>query len=139
MQACLRAACTPDGADAKLSAAQAKELLKLALAGVRHTRRVAPARVRDTWDPPSWDALADELAKAERLAGAQGLPKAARQVALLAGKEEDGGKVVKKRKAAAVEGEGAEGAQEEEKGAEEAHGEAAKKPKRKKQKASKSA
>lgn len=125
MQECIRNACE----DEKLTAAQVKELLKLALAGVRHTKRVSSENIdtiRSTWDPASWDKLATTLASAERFKASTGLQTMCKQVSQLASKEASEGVKSKKRKVESVDTEEAEPV------------EVTKKPKRRKQKASKS-
>ena len=124
MQDSIRSACE----DEKLTAAQVKDLLKLALAGVRHTKRVTTDDtdvVRATWDPASWDELGATLASAERFKASTGLQALCKQISNLANKEPSESAKNKKRKVDSVEGEEAEPT------------EVTKKPKRKKQKASK--
>ncbi|GJE98126.1 DNA polymerase phi-domain-containing protein [Phanerochaete sordida] len=146
MIAAVRDAC----AEEKLTAPQVKELLKLALAGVRHTKRIAPdaATVKATWDAAAWEDLAGKLAEAERFKASTGLQATCRQIAQLINKEEGAGAKgkSKKRKADAidVEGNGEKDAVDDA-GAEDAkdvemkdEAEKVEKPKRKKQKARKS-
>lgn len=136
----------------RLTAPQVKELLKLALAGVRHTKRIAPsaAAVEATWDPAAWDALAGTLADADRFKASTGLQTTSRQIAQLISKDERGGAAKgKKRKADAIEAKGGvsgagagKAAEEQAKDVEmqdEEAEEKVRKPKRKKQKANKSA
>ena len=141
----------------KLTAPQIKELLKLALAGVRHTKRIAPSdeAVKRTWDAAAWEDLAGKLAESERFKTSTGLQTTSRQITQLINKEDGGAGAKakgKKRKVDALEVDGdASDAQEDSK-VEEAEvdesvkdaemndedAEKVKRPKRKKQKASKS-
>jgi DNA polymerase phi len=134
----LRKACTDTET---LTGPQAKDLFKVALACVRHTKRIATdaESTRVTWDPPSWEALSTTLAQSKRFKASTGLHTMCRQVTTLASNEEGGApvKVMKKRKA--------EDAMDIDEPAEAAAAkdviqdatEVAKKPKRKKQKTTK--
>ncbi|EKM55908.1 uncharacterized protein PHACADRAFT_256841 [Phanerochaete carnosa HHB-10118-sp] len=152
----LRGACA-SGSE-RLTPPQVKELLRLVLAGVRYTRRVASSAeaVRATWDAAAWETLAGELATSARLKASTGLQATCRQVVQLIEKDDGVGGVAKvkakKRKADAMDADDDAGNAQrsdevEETGAEEAKDaemeddeaeEKVKKPKRKKQKASKS-
>lgn len=107
IQSSVRDACDDD----RLTAAQVKELLKIALAGIRYTKRVAPesAKVQSTWDAPAWEALSEALAKSERLKNSVGLQTMCKQIVQLV--NQDASKSVKgaaKRKVDVIEDEEAE-------------------------------
>lgn len=124
IQECIRNACE----DEKLTAAQVKELLKLALAGVRHTKRISSDNVdivRSTWDPASWEELAATLSNTERFKASNSLQDLCKQISRVANKEDSEGAKSKKRKVESADVEETEPM------------EGSKKPKRKKQKASK--
>lgn len=131
----LTAACT----DAEtLTAPQAKDLLKHALACARYTKRVVPdhTAVRAAWDPPSWEGLATTLAASERFKASTGLQSMCRQIVALASKEGSVGAAGKAQKRKAGDAMDVDAPAEGQDGGEDV--EATKKPKRKKQKATKS-
>jgi DNA polymerase phi len=62
-----------------LTAAQMKEIFKLALLGVRHTKRLSPAATQQIWEPKSWKSLHQNL-KTSRLKASPALQKMCEQV-----------------------------------------------------------
>ncbi|KAF5391416.1 hypothetical protein D9757_001957 [Collybiopsis confluens] len=62
-------ACRKDQA-LMMSAAQMREVLKLALLGVRQAQRIAPESVAAVWDPSAWSKMEELLTSSERFKGA---------------------------------------------------------------------
>ncbi|KAH8108174.1 DNA polymerase phi-domain-containing protein [Cristinia sonorae] len=72
--------------DGSLTAAQAKEVLKLAQSATRQTKRVATT-AQDTstiWKPSRWQSLAQKLATSDTLKSSTGLQNICKQIAQLA-------------------------------------------------------
>ncbi|KAJ2917228.1 hypothetical protein MD484_g3188, partial [Candolleomyces efflorescens] len=67
----------------KLTAPQLKELLKLALASARQTKRLAPDTVSDVWQPDAWSTLKQNLAQSSRFSSSTGLHKMCNQMVQL--------------------------------------------------------
>ncbi|KAG6885139.1 hypothetical protein C0993_005605 [Termitomyces sp. T159_Od127] len=63
-----------------LSAAQLKEVLKLALVAARQNHRVNRASHTEIWQPDSWYSLAGRLSSSERFKKSTGLPKMCEQL-----------------------------------------------------------
>ncbi|TCD65622.1 hypothetical protein EIP91_002427 [Steccherinum ochraceum] len=72
-------------ADGSLTAAQAKDVLKLAQSAARQTKRVAsgPQEVSSIWQPSRWQALAEKLATSGTLKSSTGLQNTCKQIAQL--------------------------------------------------------
>lgn len=64
-----------------LSAAQLKEVLKLALVAARHSQRLNRASHAEIWKPDPWHSLAGRLTSSERLKKSTGLRKMCEQIA----------------------------------------------------------
>ncbi|KAG6896948.1 hypothetical protein C0992_005154, partial [Termitomyces sp. T32_za158] len=64
-----------------LTAAQLKEVLKLALGAARQIQRVDRASHAEVWQPDSWHSLAGRLTSSERFKKSTGLPKMCEQIA----------------------------------------------------------
>ncbi|KAH6918992.1 DNA-directed DNA polymerase [Coprinopsis sp. MPI-PUGE-AT-0042] len=85
----------------KLNAAQLKEILKLALAGVRQTKRVVADALQDTWQPDSWASLKTSLQGSPRFGSSAAVHKQCEQIALLSRPAEaDSGRNSKKKRKA---------------------------------------
>ena len=65
---------------AKLTAAQMKEVFKVGLLGVRQTKRLSPPSTQQIWEPKSWRLLHQNL-KTSRLKASPALQKMCEQVA----------------------------------------------------------
>ncbi|KAJ3542423.1 hypothetical protein NMY22_g3527 [Coprinellus aureogranulatus] len=76
-------ACTDD--KSKFTAPQMKEVLKLALAAARQTKRFAEGSVTEIWQPDSWLSLKQSLVKSSRFSSSTGLHKMCDQMVQLAG------------------------------------------------------
>ncbi|KAH0584348.1 hypothetical protein H2248_009888 [Termitomyces sp. 'cryptogamus'] len=63
-----------------LSAAQLKEVLKLALVAARQTQRLDPVSHAEIWQLDSWRSLAGRLSSSERFKKSAGLPKMCEQI-----------------------------------------------------------
>lgn len=59
-----------EGPTLVLTAAQMRELLKLALLAARQARRIAPQEVVTVWDPSAWSKITELLTASERFKGA---------------------------------------------------------------------
>ncbi|KAH9926111.1 DNA polymerase phi-domain-containing protein [Fomitopsis serialis] len=72
-----------DASDASLTAAQVKELLKLGVLAVRHTRRMSASteELATVWSPPLWNDLASKLAASPRLKSSTGLQSSCKEIA----------------------------------------------------------
>ncbi|KAE9400753.1 hypothetical protein BT96DRAFT_857021 [Gymnopus androsaceus JB14] len=64
-----------------LTAAQMREVLKLALLAARHGRRIAPQDVVEIWDPSAWSKITDLLTASERFKGTAQICKQVVQIA----------------------------------------------------------
>jgi len=76
-----------DASDASLTVAQVKELFKLGLLAVRHTRRMTASaeELSAVWSPPLWNDLASKLAASPRLKSSTGLQSSCKEIARTAG------------------------------------------------------
>ncbi|PSS32180.1 hypothetical protein PHLCEN_2v2053 [Hermanssonia centrifuga] len=80
VQESVRDACSEES----LTAAQVKELLKLALSAIRQTKRVASQEQLHTiWEPSSWETLSSALASADRFKSSTALQTMCKQISQL--------------------------------------------------------
>lgn len=85
-----------------LTAAQVKEVLKLAQVAVRQSKRVlSPEELQEAWDPSSWESLSQMLASSDKMKSSSGLQSMCSQVAKLSGQQTESAKP-SKRKAASI-------------------------------------
>jgi DNA polymerase phi len=72
--------------DKSLSAAQMKDLLKLASSSARQTKRLCtPEQLSTTWTPSAWNQLRVQLAASDRFKSSTALLNACKQLAQLTG------------------------------------------------------
>lgn len=74
-------ACTDE--TSKYTAPQMKELLKLALAATRQTKRFAETSLAQIWQPDSWSTLKQSLVQSSRFGSSTGLHKMCDQMVQL--------------------------------------------------------
>ncbi|PCH38454.1 hypothetical protein WOLCODRAFT_115513 [Wolfiporia cocos MD-104 SS10] len=94
-----------------LAAADIKELLKVAMAGVRQTKRVAStAEISAIWEPAQWTALALKLAGSERFKASTSLQSTCKQIAQMTtqGKADPNTDAASSKRKASAMGEGEE-------------------------------
>jgi len=92
-----------------LSTAQMKELFKLALTGVRQTKRLSPSIVQSVWEPTTWIALQQNVKTSPRFNTSPVLPKMCEQVARMSQNSDEEKSKPTKRKADQVNGDDAAG------------------------------
>lgn len=98
-----------------LNAQQMKELLKLALAAVRHTKSSIPADLSLAWSLASWTTLQSSLVKAERFKASKALHSLSKQIVQVIGQSSDDSKSIAPTKTSATKAakrKGAEGVDE---------------------------
>ena len=84
----------------RLNAAQLKDAFKVALSGVRHTKRIAANSLEEVWQPDSWTSLKTALQASPRFSASVALHKQCEQVISLSRPIETNGVATKKKRKA---------------------------------------